>query len=301
MNYDEVYLVPFFVRNLSFIVVSPDEKVLALVPLYLCRIGESFEFSYGGGALQGPILELNLLSDVQRQVEQMIIGRINELASLYDVSLHRFIESRFEISHSLEFDHFCYKYGYSVNELETLVIDLRLSIENTWQNLRKSYKSLINKTKKTYYCQTLDKINFDFQLCESYRQLHKLAAGRETRSVDSFYSMYNMIRQDEAFLILVRDETGVVRGSYFYNRFNKKVFYSSAATHPDLSSSSGVGHFGMWEAIRYAKGRGDIYFELGYRPVECNLITNQKEQNIAFFKSGFGGEYLKCYEAIKMF
>ena len=50
-------------------------------------------------------------------------------------------------------------------------------------------------------------------------------------------------------------------------------------------------HAPMWKAIIYAKAKGMKIFETGCDYIETDLsdIPSEKESNIAYFKSGFGG------------
>jgi len=153
-------------------------------------------------------------------------------------------------------------FGYTDESCVGLVLELDDDESTLWTNLRKSYRPLINRALKNTKVNVINATNYDFSLCEQYRKLHFVAAGRETRSKETFYAQYELIRDGSGYLVLISTEDIIV-GAYLFYYLNEYVFYASAATLPECHSQSGVGHLGVWKGIQEAKALGARFFDLG--------------------------------------
>lgn len=69
-----------------------------------------------------------------------------------------------------------------------------------WENLRKSYKALINSILKNDDYEVVI-INKDNKSYEEYRELHRKCAGRVTRAKETFDKQYELLENDFASLI----------------------------------------------------------------------------------------------------
>jgi hypothetical protein len=170
------------------------------------------------------------------------------------------------------------------------------------QMVRKSYKNLINWGEKHLRPYVVERANLSDTEFEAYRELHFLAAGRETRSRATWRINAEMIREGQAFLVLGRLDGRLVTGAYF-NVFRDACYYSNAASDRDLFDKP-LGHSVIWRGLLHAKALGCRRFEMGdiffpNQPLCPGLTTkagktdrafpDEKDLNIAKFKRGFGG------------
>jgi len=134
------------------------------------------------------------------------------------------------------------------------------------QDLRKSYKSLINK-RTPIECDV-----------EELHTLHLQEAGRETRSQETWDIQQEMVDQKQAFCL----RTEKAAALFLYNQ--EVCYYGVAASQEDS-------HPIIWSAIQKAKDLGCRWFSMGDQ-----MFTNDKAGSISKFKRGFGGRTLPYLE-----
>jgi hypothetical protein len=160
--------------------------------------------------------------------------------------------------------------GNEFDEHHFYVIDLTL--DGLKKDVRKSYRSLINKVDGIIFVPTVSHL----------KELHRKVAGRTTRSDKTWDIQQKMIEAGEAFVVELYKEGTLISAALFYK--NKYCcYYACAASLPRANS-----HSIIWAAIEYCKEEGLKRFELGEK-----LEGTLKEQNISMFKSGFGGHLEK--------
>ena len=153
---------------------------------------------------------------------------------------------------------------------EFYVIDL--TKDNLKKSLRKSYKSLVNRQEGVIFSP------FIYQL----KELHLKAAGRKTRSDETWDIQQEMIDAGEAFVVeLYKDGTLISAALFMTNQYC--CYYAVAASLVGVNS-----HPVIWAAIEYCKAEGLERFELGEK-----LEGTEKERNISKFKAGFGADLEK--------
>ncbi len=171
----------------------------------------------------------------------------------------------------------------------TRKIDLNNSEQFIKSNIRKCYHSLINWGLRELDLEILDSSNIQKQDVMNLRDLHIREAGRITRSKESWIAQYEQIKSSPSFMIngFLNNEL-VTSGIFACNQ--NYCFYGVSASRRDLFNKP-LFHAPMWKAIIYAKAKGMKIFETGCDYIETDLsdIPSEKESNIAYFKSGFGG------------
>lgn len=167
--------------------------------------------------------------------------------------------------------------GYKATPYYTQIIDLTKTEEELHADVRKSYKSLINKP---VIISRLGNV-------EPLRKLHIQVHDRETRSKESWFLQQRMIWAKQVFVLLqskflnMRNPHSAISqaGGMFY--YNPHICYYGVGC-----SMEGVGsHALIWQAILYAKELGCSKFEMGEQ-----VFTNDKLADISKFKRGFGGQ-----------
>jgi len=126
-------------------------------------------------------------------------------------------------------------------------------------DLRKSYKSLINK-----------RAPVDCRVSELH-EIHAQEAGRETRPQETWDIQQEMCNKGQAFCL----RTDKAAALFLYN--DQVCYYGVAA-------SSEESHPIIWAAMQRAKELGCKWFDMGEQ-----VFTDDKAGNISKFKRGFGG------------
>lgn len=166
------------------------------------------------------------------------------------------------------------------------IIELSKPKEVLWQQIRKSYKSLINWGNNNLKLRLISKhINIDDM--ETFRKLHHKVAGFSTRSVDTWKIQYKIVKNEDAFIIFGYLENELVTAAYFV--CNKICcYYGVGASIRELFDRP-LSHAVLWNAILYSKKIGNLYFEIGEQLFSNQSMPTKKELNICKFKKGFGG------------
>jgi len=161
-------------------------------------------------------------------------------------------------------------------------------------DIRKSYKALINWGDKNLKIEIFDKNNITQSNIQEFRELHIQESERETRTLDNWLIQYDMIKNNEAFLVVGYLEDTLVSAGFF-NYSPTVCNYGSSASIRDLFDKP-LFHGVMWKAILHAKSIGCNDFEVGERHFQNKNDSHfsKKELDISYFKAGFSGE-VKAY------
>jgi hypothetical protein len=172
----------------------------------------------------------------------------------------------------------------------TQIIDLTQSEEQISSGIRSSFRSLIKWGLRELNIQVFDARSAAREAFDGFREVHRLAAGRLTRSLETWERQYESILEDEMFLITGHFEGRMVTGGLF--KLGKgHAYYAIGASDRDLFEKP-LSHAVIWKAMLYAKSRGIRSFEVGDQqfPAFPHPDTSAKEVSISMFKRGFGGE-----------
>lgn len=148
--------------------------------------------------------------------------------------------------------------GYRATPQYIRIIDLNNFL---WKDIRKSYKSLINK-----FVDCFD----DFDL---FKKRHLDIKG-QTRPEITFEIQKEMVIRKQAFVVNGTNSSGL----FYYNK--DWCYYASA-----VDGGEGL-HGVLHRGIQRAKELGCKWFEVG----ELHFRGDEKLINISKFKRGFGGE-----------
>jgi hypothetical protein len=172
------------------------------------------------------------------------------------------------------------------------IIDLSLPEEVIHKSLTKSYKWSVNWSQKNLTHKVLDSTSMTIDHIEDFRRLHFEAAGRETRSPESWKLQYEMVRTGEAFGVFAWMKHSLVSAALFsYSKSH--CFYGVSASRRDLFDKP-ISHGVIWIGLLHAKNLGVRYFEMGEQlfPMAPRHYPSRKELGISFFKRAFGGRPL---------
>ena len=283
----------------SFVVMHSD-TVVALVPLYRLKGDDGIiEYRYGGEYVRAPLVGYSKSDKVYGKIVQFVFEYIASLAEKYSVLSHMTMIEGVELIEGRNYHNYLTELAYVDDSTICQLIDLKKSEDELWSNVRKSYRPLINRAKKNYSYEVIISSNFDEQKCEEYRILHHKVAGRQTRSLKSFQLMYESIKNDQGFLVIVRNENEKTTAAHFFFYFGLYCVYGSSAIDDHEPSNAGIGQLGVWMGIITAQNLGCHYFDMGQLRLTNN--PSKKEQNIAQFKKGFGGRTVTVFRGKKKF
>lgn len=166
-----------------------------------------------------------------------------------------------------------------------LFLDLSASMAEIKSTFRKSYKALITSGEKLWKVEVATTADPD--LWEEFRLLHRVVAGRVTRSEESWRFQHDAIASGNAFFVYLRNEGGrMVGGGLFHTTANEGL-YAIGAYDRTLFDKP-LGHVVQYHAIEEMKSRGVRWYKLGIRHYPSETpVPSDKELAISNFKQGF--------------
>ena len=245
--------------NLSF-AVTRNNEIVGICPMIL----DGDSVSYQGEACPQPLYDNDSDRD---ELLQHLRSAIDE----YKVDHYAFIGT-IDAKDGVGF------MSRLINAFQTRVIDLQPLKEiesiSRWLNVRKSYKSLINKGQKTHRIER----STDPRDVGILHALHKKSAGKETRHQRTWDLMAAWVQSGYAYLCTAWNSAGICDGAVFIYSYKGHQYYGHAAT-----TVKDINHALLWKAL--STSTADT-FEMGWQ----GHYTNGKEADIEFFRRGFGGK-----------
>lgn len=267
------------------LVLYYDKQPCAIWPLSVMG-GERFTFGSCGGMLMAPVFDQRL---ALRSVKKVIAGCL-EFADIFcrENSIPAW-ESRESFSAKSGFDEWhiqAMQLGAQASVRHDIFVDLSMDIAAIKNRFRKSYKSLITSGKQHFNVGLLD-AEGDKKVWQEFRALHLAAAGRATRSEDSWDLQYLALTKGEIFLVHLSDHSGRMVGGALFHVTRDEGYYSVGAYDRDLFDKP-IGHLIQYEAIEEMKRRGVRWYFIGGRPFPAEPpVLSEKQQAIVLFQNGF--------------
>jgi hypothetical protein len=298
IQYQRQYAARNLQEDLSFVAVEKSTP-LAICPLFLEAHNDSLQLSYAGGHQVAPLVKTTVPDSYRRKVEDFCYKTIDAYAKEKGTTKAMIMNDQ---TCDIWSHNELMRYGYVDSSISTAVIDLSLSEPQLWANLRKSFKPIINKALKQFSGFIMDWQNATFAVHELYRDLHRKAAGRVTRPKETFDLQFQLLKDNNAILIGMRQDKEVVALTYFIHN-GQNAYYASDAKDPDFRSDVPVQHAIIWQAIRYYREKGFGFLDLGWQHFGHQLLDHpsKKDMDISFFKRGFGGRLVPLYQGTKYY
>ena len=169
-----------------------------------------------------------------------------------------------------------------------LFADLSPSLPQIRGSFRKSYRPLINVALRTWTVFEATAANADLDVWQEFKGLHAIAAGRSTRSDETWSSQFAMLSSNSAFLVGLRDpKTSRLVGAGFFQVTRDEGLYAVAAYDRTLFDKP-LGHAVQQRAIEMMKERGLRWYRVGEQSYPQNMpAPTPKEMTISHFKQGF--------------
>ncbi|MBD2002368.1 MULTISPECIES: hypothetical protein [Cyanophyceae] len=284
--YQQKYYEHLSFTDVSFLICEQDIPLMGVVASVSQLADGTCELSNFGSRL---LILTNDLIPIPNlgKLEKLLISEIEKTIDTFKVKYLKFTDLLNQ-GISSYFTHHWMMQGAVATPRFTCIINLSLSEQELHHSLRKRYKSFINWGKKNLTLKVLDYSNITWLDIEACRNLHIEAAGRITRNLQTWKLQYEMIKNQEAFII-----TGEMSGEMvtfgFFLYSEHYCYYGVSASKRELFDKP-IFHVIMWQAILFAKQLGCKYFETGdiIYPKKDNVT--KKEIDIGKFKKGFGGE-----------
>jgi len=180
------------------------------------------------------------------------------------------------------------------------VIDLSLDEQILINNFSKSAKSELKKSSKSthetiFYNRFSDPVEIKKSV-EKMRELHFASAGRVTRSEKSWQIQEQQISMGSILLVHGIYNSIITHSSFFLLSHAKAFYGVSANLIKDKNSTS---HFFIIESLFYLKSIGIKKLYMGKQFEHLNGSKDLKIDNIAMFKSFFGGTLIPTVTLIK--
>ncbi len=256
-------------KNRSFMVTQNNE-ILAVVPLLS-------EYIFGDEkhncfAMYGDYTPLFAAKDDcevnPKSLMETIEKTIFKIAAEDNVVCGRyFIDPLIEADYIRDFYRYNLLSAGAVPSLTTVnLVDLSDEEDVILRKMRKGHKAAIKQVLKEsgYHIDVFDKNNIDRSKLLRFKEIHKIDAGRQTRTDASWNCMYDWIVNGNACLVMLwLDELQDYVCGALVMMYKKAAYYASYAT---LDSSSLNGHGGyiiQWSIIRYLKKQGLLLYETG--------------------------------------
>lgn len=169
--------------------------------------------------------------------------------------------------------------------------DLSRSEADLYADVRKSYKSLINWGRRKLQVVYVNASNPDAQGFQAFRDLHRQAAGRQTRSDVTWQVMFDWLCKGAGELSLGYEiESGSLVSAGLILDGADAAEYSSAA-YDRSRFDKPLAHWLLWDAMLRARQRGKTRFTLGEIPVKDR--ASDKEYGVGYFKKGFSSRVVQ--------
>lgn len=293
------------VYDVSFTFYSSNGVALGRIPLYVTQHSDGLSLDSSGYGITSPVFVDGVSKRDAKAISSRLLSALLEFGSclnlkkvLFNISPGAMAYNEFSLSPWMQA---LMRRGCLISLRSGIVVNLQDNLSDIRSDLRKSYRPLINHGLKIWRSKIFDAGNISDSVWASFKELHLQAAGRQTRSNDTWLIQKRIISAGEANLICLFDENSeqMVGGAYFQHT-KDEANYVSAAYNRALFDEP-LGHVVQWLAITHLKELGLKHYWVG-EEVDFSQETSfsQKEKSISFFKQGFSNisypRYLASYE-----
>ena len=299
------YLLPRIESNLisiknllfdfSFVVVQ-NKRCVGICFLPIEENNSYLSISLSGGYTISPLA-------INDKVERFIFDKIDKIALEKNVKVIKFYTDSLI---KRDEDNYLLKYNFVDTSSTTGIV--ALGSNNLWGNIRKHYKSMINKVLKDEYFEIfiMNENNADYSIHEEYRLLHQKCSGKVTRAKESFDKQFEMLQNNFATLIGLKFKGKFIGMQYFFH-YQKTVIYASGADDPEYTKKGiNIYHPILWKAQECFKDKKFDYLDYS-QPFGYSLVQgfddyyDEKQLNISYFKRGMGAKMVTLYRGIKYY
>ena len=273
-----------YISDKSFIIVNDDIPVSAAI-FILCK-GLETNFKEVSFGLNFPGI-LIISNQITNKSLNLLIERINVLLDTSKKIIFTIPQSNC-LNKGYDFVLNRFKFSQSINWTKSVFTSKNIDL--LWSDVRKSYKSPINKGLREQIFKIIDSENLSYESFQSIQKFHYEIAGRKTRSSKTWSLQYDLIKKDKGFAILSfeKNSNNLNSAIYFY-KSNNHAFYGTGIFN-SYSKKKLYGYSLIWKAILYCKLKNITNCELDENiKFKFQNEIDKKSKDISFFKAGFGG------------
>ena len=269
-------------ESVSFIVYL-DSTPVAVMPLTLSKENDEYSISFYRMPLLPPVVSEDVTPKTLKKIYRTCLDAIREFQIELDIPQVLFQNINTHQGLSLWFKCVASK-SARMEYREELFVDLSLPLAEIRQFFRTRYKSLISKGMRIW---NVDIVDDDEIVFKEFKALHKSVSGRATRSEDTWWAQFSMLKSKDAFLVTLRDDDNQLVGGGLFSKNKAHAEYSVGVYDRSLFDRP-LGHAVQFAAIEEMKRLGLKWYYLGPLCSEYDSYEyTDKERSIAHFKEGF--------------
>jgi FemAB family protein len=289
IKYQEYYqkgrceeLIPFY------FVFFNEKTAVAIWPITIRKISDKYECGFLDDDIFPPLLVKNLASKTIRKLYGKCWEILSILQRYYKLESLRFIHHYLERQITLsEFQRFLCEKGAQSHLTHGAAVDMQESMETIQGNIRRSYKSLINKGKKLFEYRFFIGPEISEDVFSEVQAFHLQVAGKVTRIQKTWDTQYSWIQENHALLVCSYQGQRLIGASLF--PYTEDMALYAIGIYDRKLFDQPIAHALMMEAIRFFHERGQKYLWVGLRHYKNDswLKPDEKLQSISHFKEGF--------------
>lgn len=275
-------------------VLKSNSKAVGIWPLSINRDKNNPSLSSQGLPVMPPIF----IADCPKKTKKKLANNCLQLSKrfAYQLELDEW-QSRCAFGHNsrvTDWQLIAMADGACCEVQHNLYVDLNLTLPEIKSNFRKSFRPLVTSGQRLWHVEILDTPG-DANVWEEFQRLHAEAAGRVTRSSESWQLQHAMIVDNNAFLVVMRNGGGHMVGGGLFMCSADEGVYAVGAYNRNLFDKP-LGHVVQYKAIEELKRRGCVWYYIGRRCFPGDSpAPNTKELSIATFKQGFASHVLPSF------
>lgn len=292
LRYQEAYMKCFVEEIIDLSVVFfQNGKPIGIWPLSLKLQSDIWEFVTNEGAILEPLFIHAVQDRSRKKICEVAIQSMENIYNKLAIVKPSMINQTWTAQHLFmegqanSWYRKCLEKDAKTKLSHELYVDLSWEYKDIRKNVRKSFKALINLGERLWCVKVHEDIS-DEEFAE-YQQLHYTVSGRITRSNESWTLQKEAIRNEQAFLVTLRDEADSLVGGGLFNISRDEGVYAVGVYDRSLFDKP-LGHVVQMAAIRHMKDRGLKWYRVGTRFYHGDdQKPTDKEYSISYFKEGF--------------
>jgi FemAB family protein len=275
-------------------VLHSSSKPVAIWPLSIPEDKGNPSLTSQGLPVMPPIFVADCRAKTRKKITSQCLQLANRFA--YQLKLNKWW-SKCTFAHQsqiIDWQLLAMAYEARCEVQHELYVDLSLTLPEIKSSFRKSFRPLVTSGQRLWHIEILSAPG-DVSVWEEFQRLHVEAAGRVTRSSESWQLQHAMIIDDQAFLVVLRDGGGHMVGGGFFTCSADEGAYAVGAYNRNFFDKP-LGHVVQYKAIEELKRRGCVWYYIGRRCFPGDSpAPNTKELSIATFKQGFASHVLPSF------
>lgn len=265
------------------IIFLENNQIIAITPLNISM--ETADFSSNGEAILIPYLVSG--KDAKDYDDLFITFFESILDSWKKSGSHGIAFQEYEQSLSVRVVNYLLAQKFTYFSREVFMKSCQGDQKDLWVDIRKSYKSYINKGLRELTTKVLTGPEA-METFLAFQKLHAQVSGRITRSPETWIFQREETLIGSAFLSCIFENEELV-GCSFVPHNSCSALYAVGAYRRDRPNLH-LGHISQWLSIANLNAIGIPKYRLGHLGLSTESLSTPKEISIAHFKKGFSNQ-----------